>query len=110
MITHGFHGGYGSVEYQTIFPTRTIPFLLSGKPILVHSPPGSFLNDFIQEHKCAELVDEANEESIIAGFEKITNNAAYQKGLVKAAAKTAQLFYGPKVVQELRSLLQAVRD
>ena len=33
VLTHGFTGGYGETEYQTIFPTRTIPLLLSGKPI-----------------------------------------------------------------------------
>ncbi len=30
-LTHGFVGGYGEVEYRTIFPTRTIPMLLSAR-------------------------------------------------------------------------------
>ncbi|MEM1124197.1 MAG: hypothetical protein AAGJ18_27415, partial [Bacteroidota bacterium] len=51
VLTHGFTGGYGAVEYQTIFPTRTIPFLLACKPIFAHSPKGSFLNDFIKENR-----------------------------------------------------------
>jgi glycosyltransferase involved in cell wall biosynthesis len=102
VLTHGFTGDYGEVEYRTIFPTRTIPFLLSGKPIFAHSPPASFLNDFIHENKCAELVDTADEEAIIAGLDRITNNLNRQHELVAAAAQTAQQFYGPEVVKVLQ--------
>ncbi|MEM6963158.1 MAG: glycosyltransferase family 4 protein [Bacteroidota bacterium] len=105
VLTHGFTGGYGAVEYQTIFPTRTIPFLLSGKPILAHSPDGSFLNDFILENKCAVLVAEKSTDAILAGLEKITKRASYQKELVAASQKTAAQFYGKKVVAKLKNTL-----
>ena len=105
VLTHGFTGGYGEVEYRTIFPTRTIPFLLSGKPIFAHSPQGSFLNDFILENNCAELVDVADEKMIVAGLDKIANDVEYQKKLAAASKKTAELFHGPKVVEKLKSTL-----
>lgn len=105
VLTHGFKGGYGEVEYKTIFPTRTIPLLLSGKPIIAHSPEGSFLNDFIRQHQCAELVNDPSAEAIIAGLEKITNDLDYQKRLVAAAEETAKQFYGPNVVKQLQSIL-----
>ncbi len=108
VLTHGFTGGYGPIEYQTIFPTRTIPLLLSGKPIIAHSPKHSFLNDFIAEHQCAELVDEPQEEAVLAGLERIAGSESYQKKLVGAARKTARLFHGPRVVEELRALLKSV--
>ena len=106
VLTHGFTGSYGAVEYQTIFPTRTIPLLLSGKPIIAHSPPGSFLNQFIKEHHCAALVDKAETKAIISTLEKIIKEEEYQKELVEAAKKTSQLFYGPNVVKKLKSYLQ----
>ena len=106
VLTHGFTGGYGEIEYKTIFPTRTIPLLLAGKPILAHSPKGSFLNDFIQENKCAELVDLPSSEAIIEGLERITNNQNYQKELVNAARETARQFYGPNVVEGLKQVLK----
>ena len=106
LLTHGFTGGYGEIEYQTIFPTRTIPLLLSGKPIIVHSPPGSFLNDFIHENGCGELVDQAREVAIIDGLEKIISDKGYQEKLVDAATKTAQQFYGPEVVRQLQKYLE----
>ncbi len=105
VLTHGFTGGYGEIEYKTIFPTRTIPFLLSGKPIFAHSPPGSFLNDFIQENQCAELIDQPSEAAILEGLERISNDLAYQEKLVEAGRKTASQFYGPKVVQQLKETL-----
>lgn len=105
VLTHGFRGGYGEVEYQTIFPTRTIPLLLSGKPILAHSPPGSFLNDFLQEHQCAELVEEPSMAAIQLGLKRITGSQAYQEQLVRAAQAAARQFYGPEVVQQLRDRL-----
>ena len=105
VLTHGFKGGYGEIEYKTIFPTRTIPFLLAGKPIIAHSPEGSFLNDFIKENKCAELITEASTDAIIKGLDAITNNEAYQKELVAASRKTADQFFGPMVVKQLTETL-----
>jgi len=105
ILTHGFTGNYGEVEYKTIFPTRTIPFLLSGKPIFAHSPAGSFLNKFLIENNCAELVDEPSEKAIIEGLEKIINNQAYQNKLVDASKRAAAQFYGPTVVKQLKDVL-----
>jgi len=105
VLTHGFRGGYGEVEYKTIFPTRTIPFLLSGKPIFAHSPKGSFLNDFIDENECASLVDEADEQAILEGLDRITNDLTYQKQLIQKARQTAKKFYGKEVVQQLKNRL-----
>ncbi|MEM6697964.1 MAG: glycosyltransferase [Bacteroidota bacterium] len=105
VLTHGFKGGYGEVEYKTIFPTRTIPFLLSGKPIFAHSPKASFLNDFIEENDCAALVDKANESAIIAGLNRITEDLVYQRQLVQNAQQTAQKFYGKAVVKQLKNRL-----
>lgn len=106
VLTHGFTGGYGEVEYRTIFPTRTIPLLLSGKPILAHSPPGSFLNEFLEEHQCAELVAEAGQEAVLTGLERITASSDYQQQLVANAQRAARQFYGPEVVKQLTRLLQ----
>ena len=105
VLTHGFTGAYGTIEYRTIFPTRTIPFLLSGKPIFAHSPSGSFLNDFIKENKCAKLVEIADEKAIINGLDEICNNIVFQKQLVAASRKTAEQFYGPTVVEKLKASL-----
>ncbi|MBL4707133.1 MAG: hypothetical protein JKY48_01660 [Flavobacteriales bacterium] len=109
VLTHGFKGGYGEVEYQTIFPTRTIPFLLSGKPIFAHSPKKSFLNTFIQEHKCADLADRESTEDILIGLENISNNSNYQNELIENAKKAAKQFYGPNVSKLMIEQVKANR-
>jgi glycosyltransferase involved in cell wall biosynthesis len=96
VLTHGFTGGYGEIEYKTIFPTRTIPMLLSGKPIFAHSPKDSFLNDFLKEHKCAELVET---------MDRIVQDEAYRAMLIRNAKKAAMLFYGPEVSNKLKRTL-----
>lgn len=106
LLPHGFTGGYGEVEYKTIFPTRTIPLLLSGKPIFAHSPAGSFLNSFLEQHQCAELVNGTDENAIVAGLNKIADDANYQQTLVNKARLTAEGFYGPNVAAELINQLE----
>lgn len=105
VLTHGFSGGYGDIEYRTIFPTRTIPLLLSGKPILVHAPANSFLSDFVRDRQCAELVDQPNEQAIINGLERMIGSQSYQQELVTAARRAARQFYGPEVVRQLKEKL-----
>ncbi|MFK8006494.1 MAG: glycosyltransferase family 4 protein [Saprospiraceae bacterium] len=108
ILTHGFEGKYGEIEYQTIFPTRIIQFLLAGKPIFVHSPKGSFLNEFVEANQCAALVDVPNKKMIVAGLESIANDLEYQKELVRASRKTVRQFHSPHVVQTMKeNLLQS---
>ncbi|MFZ1424549.1 MAG: glycosyltransferase [Saprospiraceae bacterium] len=105
LLTHGFTGEYTEVEYQTIFPTRTIPLLLSGKPILAHSPLNSFLTNFIQKFDCAELVTEPSELSLLNGLLRVTEDSARKHQLILNAKVAAHSFYGPTVVKNLKKLL-----
>ncbi len=105
VLTHGFTGGYGVIEYETIFPTRMIPLLLSGKPIIAHSPEGSFLNAFIKENHCALLVDQPSKNAILKALDQLSNDPELQKALVEASKKTAEKFYGPAVVKKWKATL-----
>lgn len=107
VLTHGFTGSYGEVEYRTIFPTRTIPLLLSGKPIIAHSPPGSFLNEFIQENRCAELVGQPKSTAILESLDRMVKDKNYQQELTQAARMASEQFYGRKVVENLKTELFA---
>ena len=98
VLTHGFTGGYSPIEYETIFPTRSIPYLLSGRPILLHSPRNSYLTEFMEKHNCAEVVAEADEKKIIQGLENIIGNEKRFFELIDNAQKTSALYYGPRIV------------
>jgi hypothetical protein len=106
VLPHGFTGGYSSEEYQTIFPTRTIEYLLCGRPILAHSPRVCFLTSFLRQHDCALVVDEPSSEQLRRAIETLRTDAALRTHLVRNAHKTAEQFYAPRVARTLRSELK----
>lgn len=105
ILTHGFTGQYTEVEYRTIFPTRTIPLLRSGKPILAHSPEGSFLNAFILKHDCAELVASKDESELRIAFEKVTIDNDRILELKRNQIAASNLFYGPDIALKLKKTI-----
>ncbi|MBP8725757.1 MAG: glycosyltransferase [Saprospiraceae bacterium] len=105
LLTHGFSGEYSEVEYQTIFPTRTIPLLLSGRPILAHSPPHAFLTRFLAERDCAEIVSVDDPDALEATLDGLIAESGRRALLVRNQLETAAYFYGPDVVARLRTQL-----
>ena len=105
VLTHGFDGGYGPIEYETIFPTRTIPMLLCGRPILVHSPPNAFLTEFTKHHHFGHLVDVKDKEALIQGLDRISNDTSYATDLTQTASKTVMRFHGANVASVLRETI-----
>ncbi|MBK8298823.1 MAG: hypothetical protein IPK91_16430 [Saprospiraceae bacterium] len=106
LLTHGFDGAYSDIEYQTIFPTRMLPFLLSGIPILAHIPPDVFLADFIRKYDCAELITSKDTQSILDGLNRITKLADRRQTLIYNAHKTTAYFYGKDVVNSLKEKMK----
>ena len=52
-------------ELSTIFPTKSIEYLLSGVPILVHCPIDYFLSDFFVQNKCGLVVNDRDIASLV---------------------------------------------
>lgn len=104
-LPHGFTGGYTAEEYDTIFPTRTLDYLLCGRPILAHSPAGCFLNQFLQAHQCAHLVDQRDTEAVRKALDRLSADAELRETLVKNALATAERFHASNVAAVLRSRL-----
>lgn len=105
LLPHGFDGARTDIEYQTIFPTRTIPILYSNRPILAHTPKNVFLTKFLRQHDCAEIVDEKDENAIHTAIDKLLNNGQHREKLVKNAIRTAAIFDVKNVTQQLRQAI-----
>lgn len=105
ILTHGFEGGYSRREYETIFPTRTIPMLTSGIPIFVHAPEFSYLSKFVRETNCAALVDQPDKTKIMNTVEIILDNIEYRKVLINNALEISKQFYGPYVKSQFINTL-----
>jgi hypothetical protein len=105
VLAHGFQGGLSVEEYRTIFPTRTIEYLLCGRPMLAHAPATSFLARFLREHDCALLVTDPSETALLDALARLQHDAALRALLVKNALTAAELFRAARVVQPLRARL-----
>jgi glycosyltransferase involved in cell wall biosynthesis len=105
VLPHGFDGAAPAVEYQTIFPTRTIEYLICRRPILAHAPPDCFLTTFLRKHDCALVVDVPETSALIAGIERLRTDGALRARLVRNALHAAQIFHAPRVAGTLRRYL-----
>jgi len=105
LLPHGFLGGRTDIEFKTIFPTRTIPLLISGKPILAHTPKGVFLTEFLKENDCAFIVDEPTESLIISKINHIIENPEEVILKVKNALITSKKFDLESISNQLKNAM-----
>ncbi len=106
ILAHGFTGTMSEEEYRTIFPTKTIEYLICGRPILAHTPPGSYLTRFLRTHQCALVVETPDAEAILLAVRRLREDAALRASLVRNALRTAKLFHASVVASELRAILE----
>jgi glycosyltransferase involved in cell wall biosynthesis len=105
VLPHGFTGGYSEEEYRTIFPTRTIEYLICGRPILAHSPADSYLTRFLKEHECALVVDNPSVPELVEAIERLRSDAVLRSRLTRNALRAAKLFESKSVAAEFRAKL-----
>ena len=52
LLPHSFeYAEAARDEFRTIFPTKTIEYLISGRPMLAHAPADAFLTQFLQANE-----------------------------------------------------------
>lgn len=103
LAPHGLDGKRTEIEYQTMFPTRTIPLLSSNRPILAHSPGDAFFTNFLRQNDCAEIVDKKDENAINAAIQRLVTDEKRREHIIKNALKTAQIFDLKRITQKLRT-------
>jgi hypothetical protein len=106
VLAHGFKGSLAPEEYRTIFPTRTLDYLISGRPILAHTPPGCYLTRFLREHGCALIVDQPSIPSLLEAIGQLRTDKRCRAELVSNALRTAELFRASRVAEALGARLQ----
>jgi hypothetical protein len=106
LLPHGFTGGLRAIEYETIFPTRTIPYLLSGRPILAHCPRDCFLTRWLRKHDCAEIVDQPDVGALKVALNRLRNDATRREELVRNGLLAVREFHGPRVIRKFRDVVR----
>ncbi len=89
-------------EFRTIFPTKTIEYLICGRPILAHSPADAFLTKFLLENDCALVVDRPKVDALCEAIRRLRSDAALRSRLVRNALRTARQFQAANVAAEFR--------
>ncbi len=110
LLPHGFTGGLSDEEYRTIFPTKTIEYLISGRPILAHVPAKSYVSRFLRTHDCALIVDAPDDGAICAAARRLCEDAQLRCRLVRNALRAARAFHAPAVAAELRRVLRLTQS
>lgn len=72
------------------YPTKTMEYLCSGRPILVHSPANSYLSFSAKKDKYAFVVDEPSVELLAAAIKEICLSTQLQNSLALGALNFAR--------------------
>jgi glycosyltransferase involved in cell wall biosynthesis len=89
-------------ELATIFPTKTIEYLISGRPILVHCPEEYFLAKFFKDHKCGIVLTDRDPQKIKEKIEAVLNDEKTVKEMVSNAYKASKQFH----ISSVRSVFE----
>lgn len=90
------------------FPTKTMEYLCSGRPILVHSPKDSYLSYLCRTEKFGYLVEDMDENSLADGISAILENVDLQKELVNNALDLAKRRKSSEWFLMLKNLLNSI--
>jgi glycosyltransferase involved in cell wall biosynthesis len=74
---------------NTSSPGKTCEYMISGTPILVHAPQGSYISMYAKQYGFACVVDQNDVESLRQGIERLISNRQYAAELVSNAWTTA---------------------
>jgi glycosyltransferase involved in cell wall biosynthesis len=105
VLPHGLTGGLAAIEYRTIFPTRTIPYLYSGRPIVAYSAKDSFLSRWLREHDCAEVVEDPDPAVLRATIYRLCDDPLRREELARNALAAAEKFRAGRVVAEMKRII-----
>lgn len=90
-------------ELSTIFPTKTIEYLVSGRPIIVHCPDNYFLAEFFREHDCGILICERDISYIELEIKKFLGDKDLIRKKIDNAFNASRQFHTSNVVKVFKS-------
>jgi glycosyltransferase involved in cell wall biosynthesis len=92
------------------FPTKTMEYLCSGRPILVHSPADSYLSDLCANMGFGMLVDQPDVKQLAQAIEDLLSDYDLQESYVNKAIALAKERNSEIWFKELDSILAESRS
>lgn len=87
------------------FPTKVMEYVCSGVPILLHSPEDSYLTYIARKEGFAFIVDQADEDALSKGIERLLDDTELRASLVQKAFEFARSRDSEKWAARLKSSL-----
>lgn len=78
---------------QTSSPAKMCEYLSSGRPILVHAPPGTFVSEYFREHGCGVVVDEPDSMLLADALHRLLEDHELRSRVISAALARANADY-----------------
>lgn len=88
-------------EVNTIFSTKLLDYMLSGRPIIVYAPKKSYLAEYASEKGWAYVVTEDSPQALSDAIVKVIEDQELSRKLVGAALEVARTRGSLPVAQEL---------
>lgn len=85
---------------KTSCPMKTGEYLASGRPILVHAPPDSFLCWYFRKHECGVVVDQRDPEQLARAIRSILDDASLRERIGRNARARAEADFDLATAQE----------
>lgn len=84
------HKNCSMEEVRTVFSTKLLEYLLSGRPIVVFAPEGSYHAESAKKNGWGYVVTEDSPTALAAAILKVTTDQNLAAGLVRGALKEAR--------------------
>lgn len=76
---------------KTSAPGKMGEYLASGRPILIHAPPDSFVNWYFREYECGIVVDRRGPEYLAEAIGRLLDDASLRQKIVENAQARARI-------------------
>jgi glycosyltransferase involved in cell wall biosynthesis len=91
---------------RTSAPGKMGDYLATGRPILVHAPPDSFVSRYFREHDCGVVVDSNSPNAVAEALKRIATDPSLRQAIGKKARERAQVDFD--LAQARRTFRQLV--
>ncbi len=96
----GFSKGVQGVV-RTALPAKFSEYLVSGRPMIVHSPADCFVADYVRRQSCSYLADTLNSDQLAETISKAGQNTGEQSQLVKKAMCCGRRDFAPELARAM---------
>lgn len=107
VLPHGLCGKLAGIEYRTIFPTKTISYMMANRPIFAHVPCESGIDNYLKNTKVAYINYNGDSQAIIEGLDFLVKNRSKRIEMVENCVKVLPQFDAENVARLFRKKVLA---